>query len=397
VNGPVNAGGMRSGAARLRRWAAAAVAGVATTGLLAGCGFNGIYGMPLPGGADLGNRPYQVHVQFKDVLDLVPQAGVKVNDVSVGKVQNVGLAKDGWTADVTLAVNGDVKLPANAEARLRQSSLLGEKFIELAEPQNVRPQGRLANGATIPVERTNRNPEVEEVLGALSLLLNGGGVGQLQDITRQLNDALAGRETDVRALLSNVDKLVTSLDAQRDDITRALDAVNRLSASLSTQRANIDTALRDLGPGLAVLNDQRDQLVTMLKSLNQLSGVATNVVNRTQSDLVRDLNDLAPTLRQLAAAGSDLPKSFETLVTFPFPDNIMNAIQGSDYVNLYVKGDLNLTDTLSNLTTLPPPTLPTAPSLPPLPLLVPGGSASPAPAPPPSSLGGLLGGLLGGS
>lgn len=367
--------------------------------VLSGCGFQ-VSNLPLPGGADVGNHPYQVRARFQDVLDLVPGAGVRVNDVPVGRVSSIGLVGGSWQAEVTMTVNGDVHLPANAIAELRQSSLLGEKYVELADPAPPeQPTGALANGALIPIDRTNRNPEVEEVLGALSLLLNGGGVGQLQDITRQLNDALAGRETDVRALLSNVDKLVTSLDAQRDDITRALDAVNRLSASLVTQRANIDTALRDLGPGLAVLNGQRDQLVTMLKSLNQLSGVATTVVNRTQGDLVRDLNDLAPTLRQLAAAGSDLPKSFETLLTFPFPDNVVDAIQGSDYVNLYINADLNLTDTLSNLTTISPPALPTSPSLPPLPLLAPLGPANPAPVPPapPGSLGGLLGGLLGGN
>lgn len=376
--------------------------------LLAGCGFRGVSSLPLPGGADVGGHPYQVRARFQDVLDLVPNAGVRVNDVPVGRVSAVGLAGESWQAEVTMTVNGDVHLPANAIAELRQSSLLGEKYVELADPPAPeRPTGTLRNGAVITIDRTNRNPEVEEVLGALSLLLNGGGVGQLQDITRQLNDALAGRQTDVRALLSNVDTLVTSLDAQRDDITRALDAVNRLAASLNDQRGNLDTALRDLAPGLAVLNQQRDQLVTMLKSLDQLSGVATHVVNSTQSDLVRDLNDLAPTLRQLAAAGNDLPNSFETLVTFPFPDNVVNGIKGSDYVNLYVNADLNLTDIVRNLTTTAPPSLPAAPGgaappPPPLPLPLLGPIIRPAPGPapspsaPPSPGGGLLGGLLGG-
>jgi phospholipid/cholesterol/gamma-HCH transport system substrate-binding protein len=383
----------------LRRSRIAVVAALSVAALvLSGCGFQ-VSNLPLPGGADVGGHPYQVRARFQDVLDLVPGAGVRVNDVPVGRVSSIGLAGSSWQAEVTMTVNGDVHLPANSIAQLRQSSLLGEKYVELADPAPPeRPAGVLTNGALIPIDRTNRNPEVEEVLGALSLLLNGGGVGQLQDITRQLNDALGGRQTDVRALLSNVDNLVTSLDAQRDNITRALDAVNRLSASLNTQRGNLDTALRDLGPGLAVLNQQRDQLVTMLKSLNQLSGVATSVVNRTQSDLVRDLNDLAPTLRQLAAAGSNLPNSFETLLTFPFPDNVTDAIQGSDYVNLYVNVDMNLTDTLSNLTTVSPPAAPGAPSLPPLPLLAPGTpNPPPAPAAPPPSLGGLLGGLLGGN
>src|SRR5205823_4925954 len=105
-------------------------------------------------------------------------SGVKVNEVPIGRVDKIGLAKDGWTAEVTMLLNGDVKLPANALARIRQSSLLGEKYIELSPPAES-SAGKLADGALIPVDRTNRNTEVEEVLGALSMLLNGGGVDQL--------------------------------------------------------------------------------------------------------------------------------------------------------------------------------------------------------------------------
>ena len=43
-----------------------------------------------------------VHVQFRDVLDLVPQSTVKVNDVTVGKVTDVSLK--GYSADVTLEI-----------------------------------------------------------------------------------------------------------------------------------------------------------------------------------------------------------------------------------------------------------------------------------------------------
>src|SRR5699024_6490453 len=66
---------------------------------LAGCGFSGIYDIPLPGGAELGDDPYRVHVQFRDVLDLVPQSGVPANNVRAGRVESIALADDGWTAD----------------------------------------------------------------------------------------------------------------------------------------------------------------------------------------------------------------------------------------------------------------------------------------------------------
>ncbi|GGS22987.1 MCE family protein [Actinokineospora fastidiosa] len=314
--------------------------------LVSGCGFTGIYDLPLPGGADLGGEPYSVRVQFRDVLDLVPQSAVKVNEVAVGRVDTVSLAPDGWTAELTLLVNGDVKLPANALAKIRQSSLLGEKYVELSPPSD--PQGSLADGALIPVERTNRNTEVEEVLGALSMLLNGGGVEQLQDIAKEVNAALAGNEDDIKALLDNLNTAVATLDAGKDDITRALDGINRLAATLNAQRDQIAGVIDDIGPGLAVLHEQRRQLVTMLQSLESLGEVAVDTVNRSHADLVADLKALAPTLQKLGEAGADLPKSLELLLTFPFTDQAAKGVKG-DYFNLYAKLDLDLTNVLDNL------------------------------------------------
>jgi phospholipid/cholesterol/gamma-HCH transport system substrate-binding protein len=314
----------------------------------AGCGFTGIYDLPLPGGADVGDHPYRVKVQFSDVLDLVPQSGVKVNEVPVGRVDEINLASDGWTAEVTLLVNGDVALPANALAKLRQSSLLGEKYIELSAPPAGEARGKLADGALIPLNRTNRNTEVEEVLGALSMLLNGGGVGQLQKISRELNNALAGNETNVRNALDNVTTFVSTLDSSRSEITRAIDGLNRLAGTLNTQRDQIAGAIDNLGPGLRVLADQRSQLVTMLQALDSLSGVAVDTVHKSQADIVADLKALMPTLQKLGEAGNDLPKALELLVTIPFSDEAVNDVRG-DYFNLFAKVDLNLQTVIDNL------------------------------------------------
>lgn len=371
--------------------------------VLAGCGtggFDGVYNLPLPGGADVGDRPYAVKVRFQDVLDLVPQAGVKVNDVPVGRVDRIDLGGDGWTAEVTVLVNGDVELPGNAVARLRQSALLGEKYVELARPAEGREEGTLTDGSVIPVERTNRNPEVEEVFGALSMLLNGGGIAQLQDISRELNAALEGNEPQVRSLLTNLNTLVGDLDAHKGEITRALDGLNRLGGTLSAQREQITGVLDGLEPGLRVLNEQRTQLVTLLQSLDALSDVAVDTVNKSKDDIVADLKALTPTLQKLAEAGTNLPNAFELLLTYPFPDAAVDGIKG-DYTNMYADIDLNLGTVVDNLgrsRQSPLPTLPglpgantTAPSLPlPLPNLpLPGVSGT-------SGLGDLLGGLLGG-
>jgi phospholipid/cholesterol/gamma-HCH transport system substrate-binding protein len=120
----------------MRRKALGLVVGVMAAVAACSSDFTGVYDLPLPGGADLGDRPYRVTVQFADLLDLVPQAAVKVSDVPVGRVESIRLGgPEGWTAEAVLAVNADVVLPADAVANLRQSSLLGEKYVELAAPR----------------------------------------------------------------------------------------------------------------------------------------------------------------------------------------------------------------------------------------------------------------------
>jgi phospholipid/cholesterol/gamma-HCH transport system substrate-binding protein len=375
---------------------------------LSGCSsFDGIYDVPLPGGADLGDHPYTVKANFRDVLDLVPQSGVKVNEVPVGRVEDIRLAPDGWTAEVTMRVNGDVALPANALAMLRQSSLLGEKYVELSAPPEGEARGELADGATIPLARTNRNTDIEEVLGALSMLLNGGGVEQLQNIAQELNNALEGREPDLRATLSSLDTLVSTLDESRSDITRAIDGVNQLAGTLAAEKDQLAGAIDSLGPGLEVLSQQRTQLVTMLQALDSLSDVAVDTVNASQEDIVADLKALTPALQKLGEAGTDLPKSLELLFTIPFTDEAMNGVKG-DYFNLYAKIDLNLqtiVDNLSNSRRNPLQDVPVVGDLlggqegaadsPLLPVPIIGGGSQEGQSGD-TGLGGLLGGLLGG-
>lgn len=377
--------------------------------LVAGCGtggFSGLYNTPLPGGADVGDHPYRVTAQFADVLDLVPQANVKVDDVAVGRVDRIDLAPDTRSAIVTMTVNGDVKLPGNSYADLRQSSLLGEKFVELRAPQESReaPVGVLTDGEAIPLSRTNRSPEVEEVLGALSLLLNGGGIGQFQDIARELNKTMTGNEAELRALLSRVDELATELDGQKGQIIRAIDGLNKLSSTLVSQTGNLSRALRDLAPGLQVINQQRDQLVGMLQSLDNLSGVAVNTINQSRAQLVDDLRALAPILTNLADAGANLPTALRILPTFPLPDVAGDVVKG-DYANVRARLDFDLDSILKSIEnagkipgpggiSVPVPTIPVAP--PPLPL-----PPLPRPVPPAvtgllDGVGGVLGGLLGG-
>ncbi|TDD85387.1 MCE family protein [Actinomadura darangshiensis] len=335
---------------RARLLGAAALAGVTA---LSGCSFNGVESLPLPGGPDLGSHPKTVKIEFANVLDLVPQSAVKVNDVSVGKVEKIELAgepgtQSGWHALVTVKFRGDVKLPDNAIAKVGQTSLLGEKFVQLEPPKNEAPSGELANNDLIPLNRTSRGTEIEEVLSAMSLLLNGGGLEQVSTISHELQAAMGGRESTIRSVLQRVNTFAGTLDQNRAAITRALDSIDRLTGKLSDERKTIQDTIDKTGPAITVLDQNRADLTKMLVALNKLSRTTTNVINRSKADLLANLKDLDKILRNLNKAGSDLPRSLETLITFPFPATFNNVVEG-DYGNVRLTLDLDFESIAQNL------------------------------------------------
>ncbi|MBF6316188.1 MCE family protein [Nocardia cyriacigeorgica] len=327
----------------------ATVAAAALTGLLmASCSSDGIYSIPLPGGADVGSDPMHIDIRFDDVLDLVPQSAVKVEGVPVGRVEEISLAEDGWTANVSTVVNSSVDLPANALAEVRQSNLLGEKFIELSAPDGDASGPRLADGAVIPLTNTRHATEVEQVLGALSLLLNGGGVAQLQPIVSELNRALGGREDRVRAVLEQANTLIGRLEDQVDDITRALDGLETLSNRVAAQTRQLDQILDELPEGIRILEQQRPQLIALLAQLDRVGRAGFDVIDTAKDDLIRDLRALRPALQELGRAAPDLVTALPLVPTYPFPDSTLEGTFGGQ-VNTWLSVDQQIGVTLSNL------------------------------------------------
>ncbi len=306
--------------------------------LLTGCDFDGAYDLPLPGSPVDEDDAFEVTVEFADVLNVVPRSPVMVDDVTVGEVTEV--ERVGWHAEVTLRIREDIVLPDNAIAEIRQVSLLGEKYVALEEPSAQAPEGRLSEGDKISLAVTGRNPEVEEVLGALSYLLTGGGVAQLGTITEEANLVMSGREDRLRALLGSLESVVGTIDQQKADIIHAMESMDNLARTLNAEKETIGGALDAAGPAIEVLSAQHDELIAMLSSLEELGRVGTRVINASKEDILAMLEDLYPVLNGLNKAGTQLAPGLNLLVSFPFPKAANNIIKG-DYADTIARVDLD--------------------------------------------------------
>jgi phospholipid/cholesterol/gamma-HCH transport system substrate-binding protein len=319
---------------------AAMVVLVILVAAMPGCGWRGLNSVPMPGTEGRGNGSYDVQAQMPDVGYLQQNSRVRVGDVNVGTVTKI--ERQGWHALITMTLNGDVILPANATVTLGQTSLLGSLHVELAPPSDVPPAGRLHAGSLIPLTSADSYPSTDQALSAVSMLLNGGGLGQIQDITAAFATAFNGREKDLRSLIDQINLFVSQLDQQTGDIITATDKFNKLVVQFADQKPVLDKALRTIPAALAVLSAQRGHLTEAADAFGKFSALATGSVSATKENLVAELKDMAPVLQSLADSGPAMTRSLSLMTMLPWPkETIPNWVRG-DAANLSAIIDLTL-------------------------------------------------------
>lgn len=324
---------------RWRRAAGGALAALAAMGM-PGCGWHGLNSLPMPGTQGSGPGSFVIQAQMPDVNNIQQNSRVQVADVTVGHVAKI--ERQGWHALVTLRLDGDVDLPANATARIGTTSLLGSLHIELEPPTGEPPRGKLHGGSLIPLSHGGAYPSTEQTLAALSTVLNGGGIGHLQDITEAFSTAFRGRGQDLRSLIGQLDSFTAHVKDQTGDIIAATDSLNNLAGQFAGQQPVLDRALATIPDALAVLNDERDNLVEAADQLGKFSALTADAVNHTKENLVKELKEVGPVLESLANAGPSLTRALSLLLTFPFPNENMDKVLRGDYVNATIVVDLTL-------------------------------------------------------
>ena len=312
-----------------------------------GCAFHGLNSLPLPGAVGRGPDADTYHVELANVITMESNSPVMIDDVVVGSVGPMTV-KD-WHADVQISVKHDLVIPANVEASIGQTSLLGSMHLELNPPLGQPGVGRLRPGATIPLSRSSTYPSTEQTLSSLSLIINGGGLSQIGEIIHNFSAALAGRGGAVRDLINRFDTFVGTLDQQRDNIVASIQALDQLGGTFAAQHDVITQALRKLPPALDVLIKERPRLTAALDGLRKFSNTATGLINDTQADLVRNLKNLEPTVKGLADVGPDIDTALAALSVFPFTQNFVDRAVRGDYFNLHVILDLTIPKLKSGL------------------------------------------------
>ena len=106
---------------------------------------------------------YKIHADFENIGGLKVRAKVAVAGVVVGRVTEVELDHQSFTARVTIAIDPSKsdKFPTDTQASIMTSGLLGDNYISLAPGFS---KDVLEAGSIIPVENTTSALNLEKLV-----------------------------------------------------------------------------------------------------------------------------------------------------------------------------------------------------------------------------------------
>jgi phospholipid/cholesterol/gamma-HCH transport system substrate-binding protein len=291
----------------------------------------------LPAPTGVSGATYPLSAQFTDVLNLPVGAKVKLNGVTVGRVESIG-TRD-YVATAHLAIAASQHLPEGTTAQIRFSTPLGELYIALALPARSDGQ-QLRSGMTITAADTSDAPTIEDMFASLSLLLNEGSLDQINVIAREMSTALQGNTGTVRQLLNNTDQLLAQLNASKGAFDASLRSITNLADSLQRGDAVIKQALETFPQVLAVVNGQKAQLQTLISSVDSVSRVSAAILQNSGSAMVGDVAHAAVIIRSLAGVRAELQPTLNQLIRLG--EVVQKSVPG-DYLdaNATIKFDFN--------------------------------------------------------
>lgn len=292
----------------------------------------------------------EVVAYFEDVGDLVEKGAVQVADVEVGSVQEIGLVlEDGrMLARVTMSIDEDERIPAEGlRAVVRQTSLLGEQFVELIPGPAAAPYVG-GDSVTIPVEDTDRIVDVETFLGDLSAFVGGGGLEDLNSFTHAQALILEERGARLGRTIEELEKFTSVLAGRRFDVEAAIDHLASAGSTLAANRDTLGSFLDSLEEANALLAEQGGSLRRLFTSLRRFGSVNARFLVRHEDAIHRQFRALRPILGGLASAEGELRVDIAQLRTFLelFPKSIGGG-PGGDGKGDYVQVEAVLCEALS--------------------------------------------------
>lgn len=262
-----------------------------------------------------GEKQITINADFSSAVGLYKGSSVRVLGVSVGKITSI--TPQGTTVRVSMRVSAKQKIPVDAIGYIIAPSLVSDRYVQFGPVYAGGPA--IADGMTVPIERTRTPVEVDAILASLDNLfkaLGPNGANKQGSLSRALHvgaRVLNGTGADINTTINKLSDAIATISNHRDDL---ISVVTNL-ADFSQTLADSDTTVRNFSASLAgaaqQLAQQRTELGDALKNLSIALGEVGNLIRDHRDTLVADVSTLKDVTNTLLAHERSLKEALDVL------------------------------------------------------------------------------------
>ncbi len=216
-------------------------------------------------------KPKTITAYFTTATAIYPGDEVRVSGVKVGNIAKIEPV--GTQAKMTLHVDRDVPIPADAKAVIVAQNLVAARYVQLA-PAYQSSGPKMGDGAVIPVERTAVPVEWDEVKD------------QLMRLSTELGP---NSQVSTPSVARFIDSAANALDGNGDKLRQTLAQLAGVGRILANGGGNVGDIIKNLQTFVSALRDSNQQLV----QFNNRLATLTSVLDDNRSDLDAALSDLS--------------------------------------------------------------------------------------------------------
>lgn len=287
----------------------------------------------------------EYHALVAEAGGLKASDAVTVNGHQVGKVSEVRLAEKGVHVRFSVT-DSDVELGEETAAAIKVATVLGDKELALS-PHG---EGELAEGSTIPLERTRAPYDVSAALADLTTEAGQVDTKQVAASLDVLSTTLAATPEELDAALGGVHRLARALNKRDNELLELASHSAGFAGVLSDRSRQMKRLVEDGNLLFGELEARKDAIESLLASLEpfavQLRGLvrdnkdhfgpALDNLNHVIRLLQRNRGNLTQTLRNLSAYSTELGEAvgsgrfFTAKIENILPGNLVPAVPGAD-------------------------------------------------------------------
>jgi phospholipid/cholesterol/gamma-HCH transport system substrate-binding protein len=237
-------------------------------GVLAGCGADTI----------------TVTAKFDDVGDLANGAPVTMADIRIGRVSHMTLA--GNEALVTLELERDAQVPQGSSARVRRTSVLGERIIDIVMPEGVHANSPLlADGGHI--DETTVRSDLEDLVAEGSEVFGAISASQLAVMIEEGARGFGDQGEELGNLLQNYRQIIGRYAGRSDQIIELIGSLKGFNETLASRSEAHGRSVQNAARSIRVLRDESDRLERAIVSLSRLARGGRGILEAHVTEMER--------------------------------------------------------------------------------------------------------------